>query len=132
MKKLIPSNNDILNADNIIIKKIEYKKGKIINNVINTPELKTGEIMHSNILGIGKIFPDIEEYIFYDEQSHRIEDSDFSNEENEGLSGWAIFGIVIGLVALILLGVLLLHKIRKKNNGDIEVDNEKQPLALEE
>ena len=132
MKKLIPSNNGILNADNIIAKKIEYKKGKIINNVINTPELKTGEIMHSNILGIGKIFPDIEEYIFYDEQSHRIEDSDFSNEENEGLSGWAIFGIVIGLVALILLGVLLLHKIRKKNNGDIEVDNEKQPLALEE
>ena len=131
MKKLIPSNNGILNADNILVKKIEYKNGKIFNNVISTSELKTGEIMHSNIMGIGKIFPDIEEFIFYDEQSHRIEDSDFSKEEDEGLSGWAIFGIVIGLVALILLGILLLYKIRKKDSGDIEFDSEKQLLALE-
>ena len=132
MKKLIPLNNVTLNTENIIVEKIEYKDGKIINNIVNTSELITGEFMHSNILGIGKIFEDVEEYLFYEEQTHRIEDSDFPDKQDEEKS-WVIFGIVMGVIVLVLLDVVLFYKLsKKKKNINLEDDNEKEPIILEE
>ena len=67
MKQLISTNKNKLHSENIIIKKIEYKNSNIIKNIIDIPNLEKGDIVYSNILGIGKILDNIEEYIFYKE-----------------------------------------------------------------
>ena len=131
-EKLISDNfnKDVLNQENIIIKKMELRNGTISNNSLNVSYLNTGEFINSNILAKGKIFENIEEYIFYDEQSHKIEDSDFpeKNEENEnkGLSAWAIVGIILGVIILIGLGVFLFIYFRKKRNIDFDISKEEK------
>ena len=155
MKKLINNDKIKLNDENIIIKKIEYKDGAIVNNIIETPNLEKGFSIYSNVFGSGNIFDDVEEHLFYTEQKHIIEDSDFPSDESHsdspssdtppsedpltpsenpssksGLTGGAIAGIVIGAVALILIIVFLVLKFRKKDSLDLENDNKYNPLSL--
>ena len=138
MQKLIIDNNDLFNDENItIIKKIEYKNGTIINNSLNVPYLKTGNIIYSNILGKGKIFEDIEEYIFYEEKSYKIEDSLFpeEKEEDNGLSIWEIVGIAAGGVALIAIGLILFFYFKNRKEGKIDLTNlesQRQSLDVDE
>ena len=154
MKKLINNDKIKLNDENIIIKKIEYKDGAIVNNIIETPNLEKGFSIYSNVFGSGNIFDDVEEYLFYTEQKHIIEDSDFPSDESHsdspssdttptedpltpsenpssksGLTGGAIAGIVIGAVALILIIAFLVIKFRKKDSLDLENDNKYNPLS---
>ena len=143
LKKLIDNNNTKLNEENIIIKKIEYKNGNITDNIIETPNLEIGFKIYSNVFGLGKIFEDVEEYVFYTEQNHIIVDTDFPSDENSdsddpkiepengGLSLGAIIGIVIGSTILLLIIVFLILKFRKKNSVDLENDNKYSPLTLE-
>ena len=125
LKKLISNDND--NINNVIIKKIEYKNGKINNDTLDI-SLESDYFMHINILGKGIILDNIEEYIFYEEQIHKIEDSDFPND---GLSIWAIIGIALGAIALIVILVLVYLKCRKHNKMDLSQDNKNYPLALD-
>ena len=142
MKKLLKNDEIKLNAENIIIKKIEYKNGEMVNNIIEIPNLETGFSIYSNIFGSGKIFEDVEEYIFYHEQKHIIDDSDIpsdiphtddipQNSSKGGLSPGAIAGIVIGAVALVIIIVSLVLKFRKKDSLDLENSNKYSPLTIE-
>ena len=134
MKKLLNNEQSKLLDENIIIKKIEYKNGEIINNIIETPNLEKGFIIYSNIFGSGNVLEDAEEYIFYAEQNHIIVDSDFPSDnpsDNGGLTVGAIIGIVIGGIALILIIVLLILKLRKKDSMDLENVNKYSPLTVE-
>ena len=132
MKQLISTNKNKLHSENIIIKKIEYKNSNIIKNIIDIPNLEKGDIVYSNILGIGKILDNIEEYIFYKEQKHIIEDSDFSNysshEEDEKNIKRKIFGIVISCILIIIICLFMILRCRKKNSITLEEDNIKFPL----
>ena len=125
LKKLISNDND--NINNVIIKKLEYKNGKINNDTLDI-SLESDYFMHINILGKGIILDNIEEYIFYEEQIHKIEDSDFPND---GLSIWAIIGIALGAIASIVILVLVYLKCRKHNKMDLSQDNKNYPLALD-
>ena len=83
MKKLIDKEKNNLYDENIITKKIVFHNDEITNNIIDTPNLETGSVIYSNIFSSGKIFDEVEEFIFYLEQNHIIQDSDFPNPENE-------------------------------------------------
>ena len=132
MEKLI-KNNNVFNQENIIIKNIQYKNGKFINNYLKVTELKTGDIIHSNILGKGKIFEDVEEFIFYEEQNHKIEDSDFpEEEENTGFIGWIIAISIIIVIAFISFGLFLHYKYRKNSNVDVKIDSQRESLGIAE
>ena len=130
IKQLIANN---INAENIIIKKIEYKNGDIINNIIDLPNLEKGNRFYSNILGIGKILDNIEEYIFYEEQTFIIEDSDQEKEEegekkNNPLSVGAIFGIAVGGFIIIIILMFMIFRCRKKDSIKLEENNTVFPL----
>ena len=155
MKKLINNEKNKLFDGNIIIQKIEFKNGEIINNIIETPNLEKGFSIYSNIFGSGIVLPDVEEFIFYTEQNHIIIDSDFpsdipssdeipstderpssdgdpsKNDDKGGLNVGVIIGIVIGSIAIILIVVYLILKLRKKDSVDLENGNKYSPLTLE-
>ena len=132
MKKMIINNNTI-NEEIIYVKKIEYKNGTIYNNHLNVSYLETGKIIHSNVLCIGKIFEDVEEYIFFEEKSYEIKDSDFPEQKeednNEGITVWVVIGVIIGVSALIALGLFLYFKCKKKNDIEIENNSIREPIA---
>ena len=121
MRKLI-LNDKTENNPGIIIKKIEYKNGEISDNIVEVPKYEEGITIYSNVIGSGKIYEDIEEYIF-------IEKNKFSKPR--GLSVGAIIGIVIGGVALILIIVFIILKFRKKNSLDLENKVNISPLTNE-
>ena len=121
MRKLILKDKTENNPD-IIIKKIEYKYGEIRDNIVEVPKYEEGITIYSNVIGSGKIYEDIEEYIF-------IEKNIFSKPR--GLSVGAIIGIVIGGVALILIIVFIILKFRKKNSLDLENKVNISPLTNE-
>ena len=138
MKKLINNDKSQLFDENIIIKKIKYKNGKINDNIIDIPNLIKGSSIYSNVLGSAKIFEDVEEYIFYTEQNHIIQDSDIpsdipptdehpSGDEPKGLNGGVIAGIVIGVFGVVLIILFVIFKLRKKNSSDLEIES-KNPL----
>ena len=135
MKKLINNDQNKLIDENIFIKKIEYKNSEIINNIIETPNLEKGFSIYYNIFGSGKVFGDVEEYLFYTEQNHIIIDSDFPSDNPSiygGLSIGAIIGIVIGGIALIsIIIVFMILKFRKKDSMDLENVNKYSPLTVE-
>ena len=135
MKKLINKDQNKLIDENIIIKKIEYKNSEIINNIIETPNLEKGFSIYYNIFGSGKVFGDVEEYLFYTEQNHIIIDSDFPSDNPSiygGLSIGAIIGIVIGGITLIsIIIVFMILKFRKKDSMDLENVNKYSPLTVE-
>ena len=94
------------------------------------------------ILGFGNILEDVNEYLFYKEQSYVIENSDLPSDstpktdpepkKSHSLSVGAIIGIVIGGIILILIGIVLLLRCRRKNSIDLENDNSNYPLIMEE
>ena len=141
IKELINSDKVFINMENTYIKKIEYKNGEIINNTFDIPDLEVGEVIHSNILGLGYIFEDCNEYLFYNEQSHIIEISDLPSdsspktdpepEKSHSLNVGAIIGIVVGGIVLILIGIFLVLRCRRKNSIDLENDNTNYPLIME-
>ena len=137
MKNLINDEKNNLYDENIIIKKIEFKEDKITNNTIDTPNLKTGSIIYSNIFSFGKIFDEVEEYVFYLEQTHIIKDSDFPIPESEpedepeksnALSAGAIAGIVIAGVVVVLVVVFVILRCRRKDSIDLEKDSKRLPI----
>ena len=123
IRKLV-SNYESLNEDNIIIKKIEYKNGKFSDNKVETPELQPGDRVYSNVFGFGKIFEDIEEYVFYNEQAYEI----YIQHQKET---WVIIVIVIAIIILILGIVFLILRLRKKNSIELESNNKSFPLTNE-
>ena len=127
MKKFISDKNKF-NSENIIIKKIENRNCTILDNSLIVPHLNIGEFISSNILAKGKIFVDIEEYIFYQMKSHKIKESDFPEkiEENKGLSEWVIAGISLVAIALISAGIFLCYYFRKRRNLDVDISNEEK------
>ena len=134
MKKSLTPNNDNDITEKIFVKKIVYKDGKIINNTIDMPNLDNGLILHSNILGKGIIFENIEEYIFYDEQTHKIKDSDFPKPPDDKsydieLSIGAIIGIAISGIAIILIAIFLIFFCRKKEKSVFETSTGSLPLT---
>ena len=117
------------------MQKIEYKNGTFNDTNIKIPDLEIGKVIHANILGKGKILEDIEEYLFYEEQIHKIEDSDFPNKpdekpENEGFNILIIIGIIIGVITIIIIIVVVVGCIRHKSNrkkkrkDTFDLDNE--------
>ena len=127
MKKLLQNNNK-----DIIITKIEYKDGKFNNNTINIPNLEKNNYIHINILGTGIILDNIEEYIFYEEQVHKIDYSDKSDkpEDDNGVNVWIIIGPVLGVIAFILIIIIVFLKCRKQKEIEIDKD-ENHPLEPE-
>ena len=126
--------------DILFFYKNENIKFKNYYNIIEIPNLETGFSIYSNIFGSGKIFEDVEEYIFYHEQKHIIDDSDIPSDiphtddipqNSGGLSPGAIAGIVIGAVALVIIIVFLVLKFRKKDSLDLENSNKYSPLTIE-
>ena len=131
LKRLLTQYNDTFDLDDVIIKKIEYENGTFNDINLKLPDLETGIIIHSNILGKGKILEDIEEYIFYEELIHIIEDSDFPKKpgektENEGINMWIIVGIIIGVISIVIIIVVVVVclKLKKKNIIDLDGDNQ--------
>jgi len=135
LKRLITENIANLYEDAIIMQKIEYKNGTFNDTNIKIPDLEIGKVIHANILGKGKILEDIEEYLFYEEQIHKIEDSDFPNKpdekpENEGFNILIIIGIIIGVVTMMIIIVVVVGCIRHKSNrkkkrkDTFDLDNE--------
>ena len=129
MKRLITQNNDDLYINDVIIKKIEYKNGTFNGTNIKIPDLETNLIIHANILGKGKILEDIEEYAFYEEKIHKIEDSDFPSEpdekpENEGLNIWIIIGSIIGVITIIIVIVVVVGCIKRKKKDMIDLESD--------
>ena len=148
LKEIINSEKNTLNAENIKVKKIEFKNSKITNNIIDSLDLEEGDIIHYNILGLCNIFEDAQEYIFYNGQSHKIQNSDFPSEpisppsdpsnagendkqEDHSLSVGAIVGIVFGCIALVAIGVFVFLKCRRKDSIDLESGNKEYPLTME-
>ena len=90
---------------------------------------------------MGYIFEDCNEYLFYNEQSHIIEISDLPSdsspktdpepEKSHSLNVGAIIGIVVGGIVLILIGIFLVLRCRRKNSIDLENDNTNYPLIME-
>ena len=127
MKKLLQNNND----KDIIINKIDYKDGNFNNTTISISNLTKDYYIHINILGKGIILDSIEEYIFYEEQVHKIEDSHSDKpDEDNGINVWLIIGPVLGIIALIIIIIIVFLKCRKRNKMDINND-ENNPLAPE-
>ena len=122
MKKLISTENN----NDVIINKLEYKDGKFNNTNLSVSNLETGYFIHINILGKGIILDQIEEYIFYEELVHKIEDSDFP--DNNQLSIWVIIGPIIGVVVITAILVIVFLKHKKRNKIDI-IHDERSPLA---
>ena len=116
MKKLLQNNEK-----DVIIKKIEFKDGKFNTNTIDISNYEKNYFIHINILGKGIILDNIEEYIFYEEQVHKIKDSD-----NRKINAWVIIGPVLGviIITLIIVIVFLIRRKRNKNN----IDNDENHL----
>ena len=136
--KLIEQKNNLQNNNNIIIKKITYENKILSDNTIDIPSIKNNTIVYSNVFGSGKIFDDIEEYIFYDEQSFsyiikndpepKPSGKGTNKDKDTSLSAGEIAGIIIGLVVFVVIIVFIILKCRKKDSIDLE--ESKIPLNI--
>ena len=117
MKKLLQNNKD----KDVIIKKIEFKDGKFNTNTIDISNYEKNYFIHINILGKGIILDNIEEYIFYEEQVHKIKDSD-----NRKINAWVIIGPVLGVIIITLI-IVIVFLIRRKRNK-MSIDNDENHL----
>jgi hypothetical protein len=116
MKKLLQ-----INEKDVIIKKIEFKDGKFNTNTIDISNYEKNYFIHINILGKGIILDNIEEYIFYEEQVHKIKDSD-----NRKVNAWVIIGPVLGVIIITLI-IVIVFLIRRKRNK-MSIDNDENHL----
>ena len=142
MKELIDNEKINSNKENIIIKKIEYKFSKLNNNIIETPNLEIDSLIYYNILASGKIYENLEEYIFYTEQNHTIKESDFPKEpepgpgpgtepepepepeeENNSIDVGAIIGIIFGIIIIIAITIIVVIKLKNKYYYSINVES---------
>ena len=55
---------------NIFIKKINYSNGVLSENKFEIPNITNNTIIYSNVFGCGKIFDNVVEYTFYNEQKN--------------------------------------------------------------
>ena len=117
MKKLLQNNKE----KDVIIKKIEFKDGKFNTNTIDISNYEKNYFIHINILGKGIILDNIEEYIFYEEQVHKIKDSD-----NRKINAWVIIGPVLGVIIITLI-IVIVFLIRRKRNK-MSIDNDENHL----
>ena len=116
MKKLLQNNEK-----DVTIKKIEFKDGKFNTNTIDISNYEKNYFIHINILGKGIILDNIEEYIFYEEQVHKIKDSD-----NRKVNAWVIIGPVLGVIIITLI-IVIVFLIRRKRNK-MSIDNDENHL----
>ena len=116
MKKLLQNNEK-----DVTIKKIEFKDGKFNTNTIDISNYEKNYFIHINILGKGIILDNIEEYIFYEEQVHKIKDSD-----NRKINAWIIIGPVLGVIIITLI-IVIVFLIRRKRNK-MSIDNDENHL----
>ena len=87
-------------------------------------------MIYTNIIGVAKIYDDIEELIFYSGYNFEFVtyDPDYNYDPNEdnnkkssnALSGGEIAGIVIGIIVVGLIFAYVILKTRKKDSTSIE------------
>ena len=130
LKEIFDNRNNLPKKPKIVIKNISYRSGNFSTQLLDLPKTYNHTMIYTNIIGVAKIFDDIEELIFYSGYNFEFVtyDPDYNYDPNEdnnkkssnALSGGEIAGIVIGIIVVGLIFAYVILKTRKKDSTSIE------------
>ena len=127
---LMNTNEDLRTFDDgVIIWATANSSGNLVINKIGSPILDNSYddvnyiITKNDLKEIENEYNEKDEGKYYDDEDNEDEEREHENEESKSLSGWAKFGISLGVISGVIIfafSIFILYKYCKKKNSERE------------